>query len=932
MVLCQERVLNALAGWCAQKKAACGVGMASPTRRATFPSMWVRLTGAILIIATLLGSPSAHAGPVDAGIAWLTRQAQSDGSYSTPTDVATPFQATSETVRTLRLLGQSSTLAPAESFLGAEPYHGTEYLARKIIATVQAGGSAVPLVTELATHQNTDGGFGELSGYDSNPLDTGFALEALDAAGNADPNVVGNALGYLTSNQHADGGFASVDPSVSTVYATAIASHALQRYQLKFSLGPVIDAASRFLYAQQLAGGGWNTSWETALALLATVPVTTDPHLYANATLALSARQSANGDWDGSVYSTALALRAVNLTQNVTLPTNPSTGTLSGRVADQSSGQPLAGVQVTVSGATTGTATSDSNGQFSVAALSPGQYTVGLTLSGYTSASLTATVAAAQITDTGLTQLAPLPSTTVIFGTVTDSVTSQPIAGAVVQVTGTGNASATTGTNGQFRLAVLPGQVTVTVTATGYGSATGTVDSQAGSQLSFSPALVPVGSPPATQTSLVGKIVDSQSGAAIAGATIQLQNGGLTATSGADGTFSLTNITAGSYSAVITASGYSSVQVSFAVIDATRNDLGTLRLAQTAAVTSVTLSGVVQDAATGTPLSGARVSAGSVTSLTGADGHFLLTGINSLQFTLSAQASGYVGATSTFQVAQFGSYTTNIPLQPVTTPGLSIPQFAPGQPSYPAYAKADLTAQFANTADQPVSLQLVLQIQDEAGNEIGRIPAVHGAVGGAPADSLLTLAANTTLGTDFAWSTLNLPPGRYQLTLDAYDLNSLQLLAQRSTTVEILTTRSIPSLVLDPTPLYANVGANAQVQIKATVANRSNVPVDLAFTFTLVDPNGASVNSGNSTLTLQPQDAQSSVVVATFAYQFAVPGLYAITAQATGVVTPGVISGQKISVAPAIRIDPSESISPTTAVPDGDKRVHVNIQLKGVNP
>lgn len=933
VVLCQEGARSAPAGLSAHEMTD-GDKIAPSIHRPPIPSPRIRLASALIVIAAaFLASPLARAGSaIDAGISWLTQQVQTDGSYSTAQDVATPVQATAETVRTLRQLSPSTSTAAAEAFLAADPYHGTEYLARKIIAGAQAGTSVAALVTELTTHQNSDGGFGELTGYASDPLDTGFAIEALDAAGNADPTVVGHALTYLTSHQNADGGFSSADPSVSTVYATSLVSHALQRFQLKFSLGPPIDVASRFLYAQQLATGGWNTSWETALALLATVPVTTDPHQYANAAQALSAAQSANGDWDGSTYSTALALRAVNLLQNVSLPSNPSTGTLSGRVSDQSSGQPLTGVQITVSGATIAATTADANGQFTAANLAPGQYTLQFNLAGYTSATATATVVVGQVTNTGLTQLTPIPTTTVIFGTVTDAATSQPIAGALVQVTGAATASATTGADGQFRLAVSPGQLTLTVSANGYGSATGTVTSQAGAQLTFSPALVAAGSQPGTQTSLVGKIVDDQSGAPIAGATIQLQSTTQTATAGTDGSFTITNITAGSYSAQVTATGYNTVQVSFVVIDATRNDLGTLRLTQVAAATAVTLSGVVQDASTSAPLSGARVSAGSITSLTGSDGHFLLSGITSLQFTLTAQASGYVGASSAFQVAQFGSYTTNIPLQPVTTPGLSIPQFGPGQPSYPAYAKADLTAQFANSANQPVSLQLVLQIQDESGTEIGRIPAVHGALPGAPADSLLTMAANSTISTDFTWSTLNIPPGRYQLTLDAYDLNSLQLLAQRSTTVEVLTTQSIPSLVIDPTPLFANVGANAQVQLNAIIANRSNVPASLAFTFTLKDPSGASVNTGNSTLTLQPQDAQSSVAVANFPYQFALPGLYTIDVQVTGGVTPGVVSSQKISVAPAIRIDPSESISPTTAVPDGDKRVHVIIQLKGVNP
>jgi len=74
--------------------------------------------GALMVIAALFLCTSVQAGPVDAGVSWLTQQAQRDGSYSTPLEVATSFQATAESVRALRLLGQSSGLASAEGFFG----------------------------------------------------------------------------------------------------------------------------------------------------------------------------------------------------------------------------------------------------------------------------------------------------------------------------------------------------------------------------------------------------------------------------------------------------------------------------------------------------------------------------------------------------------------------------------------------------------------------------------------------------------------------------------------------------------------------------------------------------------------------------------------------------------------------------------------------
>jgi carboxypeptidase family protein len=60
-------------------------------------------------------------------------------------------------------------------------------------------------------------------------------------------------------------------------------------------------------------------------------------------------------------------------------------------------------------------------------------------------------------------------SSTRITGVVEDQQSSSPIAGATVQAGGT---SAKTDANGAFALSVVPGKVTVTITAAGYQSGT----------------------------------------------------------------------------------------------------------------------------------------------------------------------------------------------------------------------------------------------------------------------------------------------------------------------------------------------------------------------------------------------------------------------------------------------------------------------------
>ena len=94
----------------------------------------------ILLLLTCLVTSLAHAD-IAGGINWLTSQAQSDGAYSSPTVIAIPVQATSETLRTFSLLGENAQpgISAVHQFHAAEPYHNSEYLTRKIIAGQEAG-------------------------------------------------------------------------------------------------------------------------------------------------------------------------------------------------------------------------------------------------------------------------------------------------------------------------------------------------------------------------------------------------------------------------------------------------------------------------------------------------------------------------------------------------------------------------------------------------------------------------------------------------------------------------------------------------------------------------------------------------------------------------------------------------------------------------
>lgn len=155
----------------------------------------------------LLDLPSSWAD-ISSGRAWLAAQSQPNGRYATTRDLATPVQASAEALRTFQTLGETTLpgILAARAYLAAEPFHTTEYLARKILMQAEAGASVTTLVTALRTHQNADGGFGDLPGYASTTLDTAFALEALAAAGDRSAATTGAAVSFLRQRQAASGG------------------------------------------------------------------------------------------------------------------------------------------------------------------------------------------------------------------------------------------------------------------------------------------------------------------------------------------------------------------------------------------------------------------------------------------------------------------------------------------------------------------------------------------------------------------------------------------------------------------------------------------------------------------------------------------------------------------------------------------------------
>ncbi len=267
-----------------------------------------------------------------------------------------------------------------------------------------------------------------------------------------------------------------------------------------------------------------------------------------------------------------------------------STGTIAGVVKDVSSCTALSGATASTTGASGST---DPNGNFSLTVPTPKQYTVTAQANGYFSASKTVNAW------TGYSQFDKYFVSTAkpgsISGTVTNS-SGQPASGVTVSYS---DGITTTDSGGKYAFAnVLVGTYTVTAWGTGYQTvSTPNVSVGAGATTTTDVAITGFGS-------ISGTVVSS-AGTAIAGATVSY-SGGSTTTAG-DGTYVLSNVTAGDYTLTASATGFQNTTATVSVAahttatlnfslpstSQTRSILGAISPGASGSGTSVALSGAV---------------------------------------------------------------------------------------------------------------------------------------------------------------------------------------------------------------------------------------------------------------------------------------------------------------------------------------------------
>jgi len=235
-------------------------------------------------------------------------------------------------------------------------------------------------------------------------------------------------------------------------------------------------------------------------------------------------------------------------------------------------------------------------------------------------------------------------------GTVTDAHTLQPISGVRVSFSG---GSTNTDANGQYTFTgVAEGTYTVAASAANYASQGATVTVGPGAMVVQNLALPPN---PAT---IVGTITDASTNQPVSNPTVGY-GGPTSATTNSAGQYSLSNVTEGSYTVVISASGYTSQSRPVTVGPGAS---ATVNAALPPNPGNVT--GTVTDSGTAQPINGATVSDGATSTTTNGNGVYTFINLAEGGYTVSAVAPGYASQTATITVGPGATLTQNFALQP----------------------------------------------------------------------------------------------------------------------------------------------------------------------------------------------------------------------------------------------------------------------------
>ena len=286
---------------------------------------------------------------------WLLNQQQENGSFGTVNE--TREIDTTEAFKTLFYLEKdTAALIKVITWFDDQDQADSDFIAHKLGVLSPSNAYLDELIGTLVGRQNPDGGWGLTEKYQSSPLDTVLVLSSftyfnLLGQGLVENSVIDSVMNYLKQTQNAAGFWSIESAPTSDIVLTATILYTLTDYILSSgyqneALIPVITNAAAWLVNQKNGDNSWGGTEEkiattalcySALRRTALFDGISIPSIQNSLTWLQTEYNATPHNWNGNIYQTALALRAlkdsklllllepdIKITQIITYPANPT--------------------------------------------------------------------------------------------------------------------------------------------------------------------------------------------------------------------------------------------------------------------------------------------------------------------------------------------------------------------------------------------------------------------------------------------------------------------------------------------------------------------------------------------------------------------------------------------------------------------------------
>jgi hypothetical protein len=325
-------------------------------------------------------------------------------------------------------------------------------------------------------------------------------------------------------------------------------------------------------------------------------------------------------------------------------------GTISGKVVEAVSGNPVSKVNIKTTPSTNSILT-DESGNFKIENVTPGEYKVTAQKNNYDSSSVTIQVSSGIIAsaDISLNQTDPsnLITTGALTGKVLDLSTSKPIQNVII-TTNPATSSLITDQTGTYSIdKITPGKYTITAKKNSYQSASAEIQITKGKTTTADLVLKFIDtSTVVTPGKVAGVVHDGLTGLGIAGVNVSTVPATSTVTTGNNGSYSIAEVAPGNVKITASKTGYASVTLTVNVESGST---------VTADFELVAITGIIEGTVTdGTekPIAGVNIKTtpGTSTITTDSLGKFRISDITPGVFTISAEKLGYTTTTASVTV------------------------------------------------------------------------------------------------------------------------------------------------------------------------------------------------------------------------------------------------------------------------------------------